>query len=758
MTELKLIIENENPDIVSISEVLPKNPSRVIHKEEFNIPGYDLIPHRNVLNNTGRGSAMYIKNTISYKEIKFNDENDQYEEIITVEINLNKNDHLLCANVYRREKSSNENNDKLLKILETLSMNKNSQLVIMGDFNLRDINWNDLSCPGSNLDDFNHRFLECVRDSYLFQNITEPTRKRGRDKPSVLDLIFTNEENMIKSIDYLAPLGKSDHSILKFYVPYEDAYNAPKITVNYEKGNYKALNETIENTDWPELLRDCQDNVNEQWKVFKNIFYEAEKKFVPRKKVFVNGTKSKKLSCPLDRKSLRKIKKKNKIWSKVRKDLTSVEENMQYNRIRNQVRRLTRKAKKSMERNIAKNSKSNPKAFWRYTQSKLKSKSNIPDLLKSDCNNTNTFTENDDEKAEVLLNYFSSVFTNETNISDMPFFEEQNYEHVLDDFVITEDTIIKKLKKLKTNKSPGPDKIHPRVLHEISNSVSTPLVIIFNTSLRQKEVPLEWKQANVSAIYKKGNKTLPQNYRPVSLTCIICKVMEGIVRDKLIEHMKDNNLFSPKQFGFISGRSTVLQLLHVLNIWTEILDQGGCLDVVYCDFMKAFDKVPHRRLIYKIDKYGIKGNILGWIDSFLSNRSQKVVINNSKSSTAPVTSGIPQGSVLGPLLFVIYINDLPGVVDDKSYVFLFADDTKLFRQIQSSNDVLILQNDIKNLIEWSNKWLLKFHPDKCLYMGIGYNNDNTIKDKYSQPRISRPRISRFYGYLELFLRSRFFPV
>ena len=163
--------------------------------------------------------------------------------------------------------------------------------------------------------------------------------------------------------------------------------------------------------------------------------------------------------------------------------------------------------------------------------------------------------------------------------------------------------------------------------------------------------------------------------------------------------MKENNLFSDKQFGFIMGRSTTLQLLHVLDIWTEILDQGGTLDVIYCDFMKAFDKVPHRRLVHKIEKYGIIGNILGWTKAFLSGRTQCVVLNDVKSKIAKVTSGIPQGSVLGPILFVIYINDMPEVVDKDSIVYLFADDTKVFRHIKSQEDTIQLQSDINSLLQ-----------------------------------------------------------
>ena len=224
---------------------------------------------------------------------------------------------------------------------------------------------------------------------------------------------------------------------------------------------------------------------------------------------------------------------------------------------------------------------------------------------------------------------------------------------------------------------------------------------------------------------------MPKNYRPVSLTSVLCKTLESIIRDSIIEHMEKNNLFSDKQFGFITGRSTVLQLLHVLNIWIEILDQGGDLEVVYCDFMKAFDKVPHRRLIHKIEKYGITENILGWIESFLSDRTQCVVINGTKSDCAAVTSGIPQGSVLGPILFVIYINDLPEVVNKDSYVYLFADDTKVFREVKSEDDRKILQNDIDRMVEWSNTWMLKFHPDKCKVMKLGskINKDQMVNYK-----------------------------
>ena len=263
--------------------------------------------------------------------------------------------------------------------------------------------------------------------------------------------------------------------------------------------------------------------------------------------------------------------------------------------------------------------------------------------------------------------------------------------------------VLQKLKKIKVNKSPGPDNIHPRVLHEISENITIPITHIYESSLRCRELPSEWKHANDSSIYKKGKKTVPQNYRPVSLTYILCKIMESIIRDHVIDHMTTNKLFGNKRFGFISGCSTTLQLLHVLTILCEILDEGGTIDVIYCDFMKAFDKVPHGRLLFEIERYGITQNVHGWIKSFLTGRTQCVSINNICSEPAAVTSGIPQGSVLGPILFVIYIHDMPEVVDKDSQVFLLADDTKVFRQIRNENYVIQLQKNADNLVDWSDR-------------------------------------------------------
>ena len=702
---------------------MPKNFDNPIYKEFFELEGYDMIPHQNIIDNVGRGSVLYTRKDVIGKEVNFKIPRikDQFEEGIFYELNLKGKDKLLCACIYRRGESDEKNNELLLKLFKIMSEKKYSYLIIVGDFNLPKIDWETLTCNTNNNEDFHVKFVDCVSDCFLFQHVTEPTRVRGSNEPSTLDLIFSNEEGMVKNLIYEAPLGKSDHSVLRFAVKCTPEKLPPQIKTFYEKANYKKMKDMFNESKWEEKILEFPDDVEAQWELFRSIYSQAENDCIPKKLVYVDGVLNKKLSVPLDEKNMAKLKKKNRIWSKMRKKLAEQQEETEYRRCSNQIRALTRKGTRLIQKTVAGCAKSNPKAFWKYSQQKLKTRCGIPDLITQvgGNNKSDTYTKTDQEKADTFSKQFSSVFTTEPDSEEMPFFEERVYEEALTTINITNETVLEKLKYIKQNKSPGPDNIHPRVLFELKDNISQFITIIFSTSLRTKTLPEEWKHARVSAIYKKNNKSVPLNYRPVSLTCILCKLLESIIRDHVVKHMTENKLFSSKQFGFIGGRSTTLQLLHVLDIWSQILDQGGNIDSIYCDFMKAFDKVPHKRLVYKVSKYGIKGDVLGWIDAFLSNRTQCVSIGEAQSDVMPVTSGIPQGSVLGPLLFVIYINDLPDVVDKDTFIFLFADDTKAFRDIKSVPDQIILQKDIKSLTEWSAIWLLKFHPDKCVAMQMG---------------------------------------
>ncbi|KAK3100218.1 hypothetical protein FSP39_016457 [Pinctada imbricata] len=190
------------------------------------------------------------------------------------------------------------------------------------------------------------------------------------------------------------------------------------------------------------------------------------------------------------------------------------------------------------------------------------------------------------------------------------------------------------------------DGIHPKILKELKEELAKPLAMIFRKSHEDKDIPEEWKTARSSAIFEKGSKSIAGNYRPVSLTSIVGKVMEKLVRNHLLEHFITNSLFTNKQYGFIGGRSTSLQLLRVLDEWTEAIDAGKDVDCVYMDYQKAFDTVPHKRLVRKLEAYGIGKEMREWIQNYLSGRKQQVSVNGHTSKWHHVTSGIPQGTVL----------------------------------------------------------------------------------------------------------------
>ena len=210
---------------------------------------------------------------------------------------------------------------------------------------------------------------------------------------------------------------------------------------------------------------------------------------------------------------------------------------------------------------------------------------------------------------------------------------------------------------------------------------------------------------------------MAENYHPMSLTSIVCKLLESVVREAVLDQLCCNDLLSNKQFGFIGGRSTALHLLTFLDECVKTLARGDTVDNVYLDISKAFDTVPHRRFPGKLEAYGIDGSLLSWISSFLMSRTQKVSVNDSLSSSKPVMGGNPQRSVLVSLLFVIYTNELPDKVCSSS--LMFADDTKVFREICSENDLKCLKRDLTSLEKWSATWLLKFHPEKCKILTVG---------------------------------------
>ena len=243
--------------------------------------------------------------------------------------------------------------------------------------------------------------------------------------------------------------------------------------------------------------------------------------------------------------------------------------------------------------------------------------------------------------------------------------------------------------------------------------VTAPILkLIFERSLNTGDVPYDWRIANVTPIYKKGERCDPQNYRPISLTSICCKILEHIISSHLMKHLENNNLLYEYQHDLRHNRSCETQLVSFINDLAKSYDNGKQTDVILMDIAKAFDTVPHNRLRHKLQWYGIIGNTYQWISSFLSDRHQKVVIDNVSSDSVPVVSGVPQGTVLGPILFIIYMNDVIENIKH-SKIWLFADDIILYKEITTFRDAQQLQEDLESLQLWEGTWLLKFSIPKC---------------------------------------------
>lgn len=727
-TELLHVIECDNPDIICLTEILPKNFRFSMDLCEIKIDGYNCFTNIQGDIQGTRGVVMYVREQYEAQQLVLYGNNAQVLESVWCEIPLVDGDKLLLGTMYRSPNSSVDNNNALNTLLREITADR-THVLVTGDFNYPEVNWSEGSSP-SNADHKATVFLDTIRDTFLYQHVAEPTHCRGEQQPTLIDLVFTNEEGMVMNLKHHAPLGKSHHHCLMFeYVCYankSDHKSAGKFA--YLRGDYDAMRAKLASLNLENKIQGLK--AQEAWDILSNNIEELVKEFVP----YVRKNRSNKKKKPLwmSEKALAKVKKKRSAYQRYMQTREGTDY-LLYAQARNQAKKACKNAVKALEIDIAKAAKSNPKAFYAYAKSKMATREGVSELIDNDGKKATT----DSEKADMLNEFFCSVFTKE-NLDSVPDCDEKTLRTELREIEIDTSTVLKLLNELDVSKSAGPDNMHPRVLKELANVLAELLAIVFRASLTEGIVPYQWKQANVTPLFKKGSKSNPGNYRPVSLTSIPCKLMEKIIRTSVFSHLAANSLLSDCQHGFVANRSCVTNLISVIDDWTDSLDDGVPIDAAYLDFAKAFDCVPHLRLLKKLEAYGIGGHLKNWIGDFLSDRKQRVKVNGSMSSWKDVTSGVPQGSVLGPVLFVIYINDLPEVVD--SLCSMYADDTKVYRPVKTSEDNKYLQKDLDNLVDWADKWQMRFNADKCKILQIGAKNKNYVYSMRKHGSLDRVKL------------------
>lgn len=676
---------------------------------EISIPEFTVYrkDRKAVKGGKGGGVLLYVRDSLvscACKEL-----NEFKNESVWCKLLCNNNrDDLIVGVIYRSPSADVlEIKDIELAFIEAAKQ----QVLIMGDFNYPNINWDNMES-----DVAGEKFFDLTQDLFLTQHVFSPTRGNN-----ILDFVFSSEEGMVENLVVREHFSNSDHNVITFELIQMTADLIEKKSyLNFNKGDYVGMNSDLSKVVWESEL--CNLDTNCMWNKFQNILSTAIDKYVP-----VSKPGSRKRPPWMSNKIRKARNRKAKMWCKY-KNSNSYNDRVEYKRVLNNTTSLYKKAKKDYEVKLAEDIKINPKSFYAYVKSKSKTKDRVGPIK----DQSGHLITNNKETCNVLNDYFASVFTREPiNDSSMSLPKiEQVFKgdrlNVLQDVTISEDMVFYRLTKLKPNKAPGVDNIVPKVLIETAKYVAKPLCLIFNKSLEEGIVPDDWKRANVCAIYKKGPKDEAGNYRPVSLTSQVCKLLESIIRDSINEHLIRFNLIKSSQHGFVKNKSCLTNLLEFLNFVCKNVDKGLPVDVIYLDFQKAFDKVPHGRLLLKLEAHGIDGKISKWVEHWLRDREQRVVLNGSMSAWSKVISGVPQGSVLGPLLFVIYINDIDNAVHNN--LLKFADDTKSYGVVSSPEQVNSLREDLSNLCKWSSDWLMLFNIDKCKVMHFGKNNR---KEQYS---------------------------
>ena len=459
---------------------------------------------------------------------------------------------------------------------------------------------------------------------------------------------------------------------------------------------------------------------------FTHICAEVSEKYVPKRKA---SGKRKGNCIPRTRRILmRRRGKINKQLASAVTDCKRIKLSTELKDIEKKLKESYQAEKSEMEHRAVTAIKKNSKYFFSYARKFSQISSAVGPLIDIASNIVSCPAK----MAEMLADQYSKVFSKpkEPLSTAEDIFDGENPTQCLQDIDFTEDDIVKAIGEISPTAAAGPDRFPAILLKQCKTVLAKPLCIIWRKSLDAGHVPSILKSAHIIPIHKGGCRGTPKNYRPIALTSHLIKIFEKVIRNNLVEYMEKYGLFNPTQHGFRFGRSCVSQLLSHYDQILDHLEAGGNVDVIYIDFAKAFDKVDFGITLQKLHSLGITGKVGTWIYSFLTNRKQTVLVNGSRSRPTDVKSGVPQGSVLGPLLFLILIGDIDRDLA-KAFLSSFADDTRIGCHISSLEDSTTFQDDLQAVYNWTAENNMELHGDKFECLRYGPNEDIKEATSYS---------------------------
>ena len=713
-------LHHDKPDFVVLNETWLNehiNSNEIVDEQYYKCFRLDRsIEDKLKYNKVGGGGVMILCRQDLDVDMKLININCKLP-ILSIEIKF-KDKSKFCLSTFYRYGYSDEADYLESEQYYRALCRRYKDIVLVGDLNLSTVR--DWSCPIAGTE-IEGRYIDLFNDLGLIPLVNSSTHRAG----NTLDQIFTNRTNFIQNLSIIPDgICSSDHYSLNFEIqkPKKKKKIIKKRVFAYKRGDWDSVNRDFRNFNWYNIF---SNNLTTNLNSFKSMIDITLRKHVPMVNIQTKG------QPPWFDSEIREMKKvKTTLRKRSKSENASPQDEEEFKkyeklykqRVTSKMKDFITKVDPGEDDNVVIN-----KRFWSH----IKSNSNCSRIPDSVYYNGRYRTEAHD-KCELFNSFFSAQFS-ETSIYDI---HVDRYFDPLFNINFSSSDVYNFLKNVNPSKAAGPDGIDGYVLKKCCSSLSLPLSILFQISYNTGDIPQDWKNANVVPIHKKKDKANVENYRPISLTSLIMKIFEKCIRAKLFDLCADK--ITECQHGFLPGRSCNTQMLEFTNDLALNLNSSLQTDIVYFDFAKAFDSVSHDLILHKLKyNFGINGMLLNFIQNYLKNRQQRVVIDGKFSSWESVRSGVPQGSVLGPILFVLFINDIVNEISPHTKILLYADDMKIWKVIDTIEDQNALQLDIDNLHQWSVDNKMKFHPSKCKilrstlkinYILTSYNMANTPLD------------------------------